>query len=656
MPIQPQINSANVTPAQSTKDINQKTNTKQVVSDSGFRPKTDVSIRSAITSLSKVLAEITGSQNSTLEDMPPELQKLIQNILKNSFSLEKTLNDGMGGTIQSQRYVVDQLATLGKFLTQLGELAENQNFTGLPTDLKLILNQFRSLLSQDTQMGTVDLLKTAFNLLNGKDIAALPSDLQLLLTNSPANTAGTASNQQNLLTLKNLLDNLFTANLAADDSLPNNTNSKTDNAAAPTNTNPENNTAAQINTKNTAASNETINTSADAAANKNSSTTAATPSDITESPNLTASKTNSNNTAAAQTDIKNSNELIKTTSNPAGTSEIISETNKNSAVDQLADKTNTTAAQTIAKDAAASSSNNLTAKTITTEADTLNNTATAKTSPAADTSNPAKENINTAKTASSADNALASKTLNTAAAKMSINIENTIQSMQVLKDLGGLIQKNTTLTAADINILKNFINNNEMSAENFQQLQKTLQVINSNIPGVILQAADKQQMPNLAKLWAFIQLSDISTLDTLNAESLKQNGKNIEDFAKIMQRSFGHESSSSAGQKSLDFILPLFWDDQTTYPTYLNIYNEDHKNPRTGEDEYETWFRVCCLTENAGAVEIVLRLYNKHDLNIRLAFSQEDTALSFEDYLPSLRSYLHNAKLSLTELKIDAID
>ena len=60
-------------------------------SSAAFSQRTNVSIETAIDTLADVLSKISGRQQSSVEQMPQELKAVIQNIIRQSFSLETTL-------------------------------------------------------------------------------------------------------------------------------------------------------------------------------------------------------------------------------------------------------------------------------------------------------------------------------------------------------------------------------------------------------------------------------------------------------------------------------------------------------------------------------------------------------------------------------------
>ncbi len=72
--------------------------------DSGgspFAPRTDVNIKNSVSDMAGILAKVSENQESTTESLSPQLQKLIDNIMKQSFSLESTLANGLGSSMES---------------------------------------------------------------------------------------------------------------------------------------------------------------------------------------------------------------------------------------------------------------------------------------------------------------------------------------------------------------------------------------------------------------------------------------------------------------------------------------------------------------------------------------------------------------------------
>lgn len=619
MPIQQGINPANVTTTKPAVNID-KQDTKPVT-DTGSNTspsitQTNVSIKGAVKDITDILAKVTDVQNENVEVLPQEIKQLVQQLLQSSFSIDKTLAQGLGDSLQTKKYTLDQLAALGKILSQLGDLLDDGSFVGIPDNVKTILSNFRSILMDNKQyVSTADLLKTVFAMLDKENNEALPQGLMDILkeslTNSATNNAASnpsTGNNPVMNLLKEFLQTFFTDAVA-----------DVQQSAEQTNINIQQkqidiSTAANTVTEQTESDSSTIHTSDD--------NISATVGDNTKVPTQTVSE----NTVG--------DDNIKTKQPEQATASVQSQ---EKVIDNL----------------------NGQEKPIT---GTMGKTAP---NPSENRKTAAPAETNVAETNANADNvALNNENTgvnnNAAASYVSSSfIKNNEETATALRNLTQLLLADSELSTVDKRALTDFINSNQLlSTKDVDQLQAAMQVVEKNMPKIISQTAQKENMPNLAKLWAFVQLSDLSTLEE-SADGWKKAGKEITDFAKAMNNSFATDTvstSTALGQNSLDFILPVFFDEHKSYPTYVNIYNEGHHNAKTGEDSYETWFRVCCLTENVGAVEIVLRLYNKHQLNVRLAFSSEDTAISFEDYLPQFRSYLRDSRLNLTQLKIDTID
>lgn len=69
-----------------------------------FSQRTNVSIETAIDRMADVLSKISGRQQTNVEQIPQELKEVIRNIIRQSFSIESTLAQGLGSTAASQRF------------------------------------------------------------------------------------------------------------------------------------------------------------------------------------------------------------------------------------------------------------------------------------------------------------------------------------------------------------------------------------------------------------------------------------------------------------------------------------------------------------------------------------------------------------------------
>ena len=235
------------------------------------------------------------------------------------------------------------------------------------------------------------------------------------------------------------------------------------------------------------------------------------------------------------------------------------------------------------------------------------------------------------------------------------------QVANALKDAGQLILKNAELSPKDAELLTNFINKSqgELSQQDAKQLNLLLRTIQSNIPASIQQAGQRMGVDELPKLWAFMQLCDLSQLKKMKGHHYRSASKEINNFVNSMKGSMHSEGSFKAdGQKSISFMMPLYLGDGTvqSYPAYVHIYDEPPHEDERGIMRKDTWFRVCVLTESIGAVDVVCRLYEGNNLNLRVIFSDKESVNEFSEYLPDIRKALYDTPINLTDLKIGTVN
>ena len=150
-------------------------------SSDGFRPQTNVAIKSAINDMAGVLSKIATNENEAVAEMPQDLQKVLQNVLKNAFSFDKTLSEGLGSTMESQRFSTEQLASVARTLTQMATLAENGYDIHFSDGLQVLLTNLKDVVTSavnGSDLEPVLILKESFELLNGKEPEELPQALQ----------------------------------------------------------------------------------------------------------------------------------------------------------------------------------------------------------------------------------------------------------------------------------------------------------------------------------------------------------------------------------------------------------------------------------------------------------------------------------------------
>ncbi|MBF1705774.1 MAG: hypothetical protein HXO80_03690, partial [Selenomonas sp.] len=149
-----------------------------------FSQRTNVSIETAIDRMADVLSKISGRQQTNVEQIPQELKEVIRNIIRQSFSIESTLAQGLGSTAASQRFSTDQLTTLARMLNQMGTMAETNEVPRVSDDVATLLAALKSAIAKDAG-GTFEpimLTKAAFQLIDTGNAELLPKDLQTVLS------------------------------------------------------------------------------------------------------------------------------------------------------------------------------------------------------------------------------------------------------------------------------------------------------------------------------------------------------------------------------------------------------------------------------------------------------------------------------------------
>ena len=242
-------------------------------------------------------------------------------------------------------------------------------------------------------------------------------------------------------------------------------------------------------------------------------------------------------------------------------------------------------------------------------------------------------------------------------------MQNTPETMQTMKDLAQLLLKNPNITERDTATLQNFVNNtqSQLSEGEARHLQNLLRLCQQNVPITVQQAAVQQKLPDLPRLWAFMQLCDMASLTSkLSAKAFKRAGRDVAEFANAMRQSMGGDNASvqnaTQNNRSLQMMMPLYvGDNDSSYPTYLHVYDENEKDKETGEDKKETWLRICVLTDYIGAVELTFRMYENNQLDMRFYFSERSVANEFRTYIPSLKEKLKETSLEVGEVRIGSV-
>ncbi|MBQ7515416.1 MAG: hypothetical protein IJS96_03970 [Schwartzia sp.] len=724
--------------------------------DSGgspFAPRTDVNIKNSVSDMAGILAKVSENQESKAEALSPQLQKLMDSIMQQSFSLESTLANGLGSSIESQRFAVDQMLTLSRLLGQLGSLAEQGVTNPLDSGLEAVLANFREMIGK-SDSGALEpalLHKLAFQLLDTKTAEDLPDELKfLLLQGTQTAPANSEMNTESLGFLKQLMQYFMPSpepatpgaksagRQAADSPDAKNAGTETPEqegaerpadaeAGEPANRSgrptaagtgpmagpktPGQPSAARAQTGqpgsnegNTAASRsngqepaaqprggqETAGqsrggqeTMARAGGDSGAPTAGQTAGGAPASANTNANANTSGNTSGAAPQPSDSANTATNAGTPReGNAADASEANRNTSfqkmpsAEDLQSPAPKAQGQAQGQPPAADSPRPSTEQPMgqpsgpTPEGQP---SAQANSRPAggearpAENSSPFLQPEDNAPEGARADAgrfgqpAQAAPNANgTAFMPRSLPMQNTPQTMDTMKQLASLLLKDAELTDQDQILLQNFVNNREgvMDEKSAKQLQLLLRLCQNNIPASVQQAAQQQNLPELPKLWAFMQLCNLAYLKEKNsAANLKRASKSVSTFASMMKGSMTAENyRTSQGQRSMNFMMPLYMGEgeKTAYPTYIHVYDEEEEDPAApGQKKKETWLRVCLLTENIGAVDVTFRMYEESNLDVRVFFSDPEVVDDFREYIPEFRQSFKDTPLTLMDLKIN---
>lgn len=649
-------------------------------SSAAFSQRTNVSIETAIDHMADILSKINGRQQTNVQQMPQELKELIQNMIRQSFSLETTLGQGLGSTAASQRFSTDQLTTLARILNQLGAMAETDS-SGIPRvgdDLAALLTGLKTALIKEAG-GTFEpimLTKAAFQLLDTGNAEFLPKDLQTSLSQLNAQGSASASLSSNAgttsLSFLNQLVQLLMPRDAASTAQSMPTNGSMQEGTPQTT--PQNligeqegRASSTVQNTNTAVPEENLPeqpanaTRTNALAKEN--TTAARQAEKAPSaptPSNTSSAQGTNETGTAQKammgDIPSGTNVPgreQNSATPTENTQIPAQSGKEAApMPRQGDPQTSVENKTPAEGEAQTVSRS---ETQTVKANLQEETAAQPTRPQsereAELKNAAKVPTQSAAQMKSAE------IQGTIPRFFTQTMENTPQTMNVLRNLAQSLLQNDNLSQRETLLLQNFVNGRSqtLSDGDAKQLQKLIHLTQQNIPGTVRQAALEQQMPDLPRLWAFMQMADIVKTRKMTAEQYKRAGRDVAALALTMRNALeGENAAPQPGQRSMNFIMPLFMG-ASEYPAYIHVYDESHTDEDTGNHRKETWLRICVLTDNIGTVELINRIYEENHVDMRLYFSDADAAWEFRNALDTIRETADGTSLIIEGIQIGAI-
>ena len=595
-------------------------------SSAAFSPKTNVSIQSAVDDMAGILAKISSNQSEAVDKMPQDLQKVIQNVLKQAFSLEETMGQGLGSTLESQRFSMDQLSALSRMLSQLGAMAEKGMPVEVSDEMRALLSNLKALVTTENggALEPVLLTKAAFELLDNKSFTELPKEVQaLLLTLQPQGQAAAmqADEGSSMGFLKQLVQ-YFMPRPASGEAPANQPQSQQGQNAP----------------QGQAAPNGQQAGGAPQQAGQNAQTgqpqAQGQPANQSQAQQGQQAANQPQGQNAPQGQAAPNGQQADGAPQQAGQN---AQTGQPQAQGQPANQPQAQQGQQAANQSQGQNA--------------PQGQAAPNGQQAGGAPQQANQNAQTGQPQSQQAAMQQAK-----AQLMSQTMENTQQAMNTMKSLAQLLLKNAEMSQKDLTLLQNFVNgqSSTLSDKDAKQLQQLIRLCQQNVPATVQQAAVQQNLPDLPRLWAFMQLCDMTFAKRMTARQLKRAGKDVALLVLSMRNAMGGDNSSVQGQRSLNFMLPMYMGEESTYPSDIHVYDEKQPDPETGEMKKETWLRLCVLTDNIGAVELTCRVFNETELDLRVFFSNPESAAEFREQAKALRESLKDSALKLNDLKIGA--
>ena len=675
-------------------------------SSSAFAKQTDVKFTNSVDNMSAVLDKIANSRLGTEAVLPKQLQEMINNVVRNAFSLENSLGEGLGSAMASERYSAEQLTILGRIFQQLGNQAEANavsasQLTGvqaggsamageLTEALQLMMANIKNIIGESALSGNtgdlelVQLNKLAFQLLNSGNAEGVPDDLARLLQLLSGQLAvsgqsGAASSQGNEDSgiLKQLVDVLFPKPLsgnAADSATGNISAGSAESGnmssgnmlvgGAVTGNMPEGNSLVgsnivQGNAPGTGILNGNVNAGVvGGAASQVAGENQQLRQNEQVAANISRGQQAGNTVQVAQPQNPGSPVFQPSAntvqeqpaSNPfpgqqaGNTAQVAQPQNPGSPVIQpFAKADNPQGFPQFVREGSGPQGRGQAFAHAQSRVTELEN-------------NPLFRQI-FSRYGYTQETGVVKNPVQQA---QQSQLANNQQTVAAFKDMAQLLLKDSSLTVKDAQLLQDFVNGSQevLSQQDAKQLNMLLRMVQSNIPAVIQQAGQQQGMDGLPKLWAFLQLAELGTLKNIKARDLKNASREIKTMLSSMKGAVSSEGSYKAdGQKSISFVMPLYiGENEQSYPAYVNLYHEPPHEDERGRLRKDTWFRVCVLTENIGAVDIVCQLYEGNNLNLRVRFSDQEAVQAFSEYLPDIRKALYDTSVHLNDLKVGTVN
>ena len=618
---------------------------------SGFQMQTNVALKTAIEDLAATLSKISSQEKYGVDKLPTDIGQLVRNILRQSLSMNETLMQGIGSTIESQRFSTDQLSILARMLSQIGALAEKGFSMELSDETKTLLTQFKNLIVSEnggSALEPVLMTKSAFELVDSKNAEDLPRALYEILaqlSQSPSMPITQPNQSEGMQFLKQLVQ-YFMPRPSAEES------SNRGQMQQPA--------QMQQQARRPTATQQLLNSmyrqfdDPYAQLDKQQLQSRQTPDlqSFSRTPDTqNQGQPQQSQQVAPKSDAFSPVQGANSQNSPVQNQSQSPQMASNQQSQQVAQNSNDFSRVGVENSQKPQTAPNQQTHSKTVEDGGFSIERERK------TQQPFDEDF-LSKQQELKEQMLFAKTL-----MLRQPIQNTPQTMDALKNLAQFLMRSPSsesMTPRESTMLQNFVNNSQtmFSREEARHLQNLLRLCQQNVPTVVQQAAVQQKLPDLPRLWAFMQLCDMAGVNSnMTARAFKKAGREVSDFANTIRQAMGGDNSSVQNQRSFQMMLPLYMgENETSYPTYLSVYDENTTDKETGIEKKETWLRICVLTDNIGAAELIFRVYEKNQLDMRFYFSQGEVAEDFKDYISNLRlAVREQTNFQIGEIRLGSI-
>ena len=650
-------------------------------SASPFAPRTDVSLQNSVSDVANLLSKIASTKEEAMDKISPQLQKLIDSIMQQSFSLESTLAEGLGTTLESQRFAMDQMFTLARMLHQMGSLAEQGKPAALSDELQAVFAGVKEMMmaGEGKDMAPTMLHKLAFDILDGKQADELPEMMQFLLAHQQGASMPAVEQPESdaFNFMKQLMDYFMprpdarkTAQTQEQGTRQGEQSQMSEEAAAHSEAET---TQGRLTTEPGTARDmpgiwKGMAAEGDEAATKNGETA--------QKGEEAAAKSGDNTAKAAQEGTAPEQNAQTGEAKEGAAQQKPQRTLNQNAAEQTKEQQSAQQTQQAARGQSAQTESTATRRggesnasiyaweneAEETQAETSSPDGIKPQDPFAELMRKGLERMRgrlqqTAQPQQNEQGERPSPIHVFGKMQQSPAMQNTPRMMEAMKQLASMVMENAQLTQEDEQLLLNFVNNERemLSEKDARELQALLQLCEKNVPASVLQSAQQKGLEDLPRLWAFMQLCDLAMIKERDGKSLKRAGKSLSDFASMMKNSLLPENGRTPeGHRSMSFMTPLYMseDMQKPYPAYIHVYDEDKKDENGGPSKKETWIRVCLLTENIGAVDVSFRMYEETNLDVRIYFSERENLDEFRDYMDEFRASFDDKPLTLMSVKV----